>query len=89
MFWGKKDKNPQNKPAKSAKKSADLRAQALKNVRAARENIGEETLDRLASAITKKEQSAAEQAKKKIQQADPDRVLDELMWMMQDKGGKS
>ncbi len=88
MFWGKKDSDPKKKPAKgkvSAKDSEALRAQAMENVRAARENIGEDTLDRIAAAMTKKQQSATEQAKARIKEADPDRVLDELKWMLEDK----
>ena len=60
----------------------DLRAQALANAKMARENIGEDVLDRIAEAMTKKQQSATEQAKAQINNADPDKVLDELLFML-------
>lgn len=85
MFWSKKKK--QEKAAKKAeKKSEKLREEALANVRAAKANIGDETLERIMAAMSARERSATEQAKKKIQAVDADRVLDELKWMMQDKG---
>lgn len=59
-----------------------LRAQALANLSAARANIGEETLDRIAAAMTKKQQSAMERAKRDIAGADVDKVLDELKFML-------
>ncbi len=84
MFWSKK-----KKAAKAAKKkekqTESLRAEAMANVRAARENIGEETLDRIAAAMTKKQQSNTEQAKKSIQSADAERVAQEILYMIDDK----
>lgn len=62
-----------------------LRAQALANARAAREAIGEETLQRIAAAIKKKEGSAIEQAKAKIASSDVDRVVDEIFLMFKDR----
>lgn len=51
-------------------------------MRAARAEIGEDTLQKIAAAIARKEGSAAEQAKAKIQKADPDRVAGELLSML-------
>lgn len=62
-----------------------LRAQAMANVRSARAHIGEDTLDKIAAAMTKKQQSAVEVAKRQIQGADVDKVLDELKWMLDQK----
>ena len=62
-----------------------LRAQAMANVRSARAHIGEETLDKIAAAMTKKQQSAMEKAKRDIQGADVDKVLDELKFMLDTK----
>jgi hypothetical protein len=59
-----------------------LRAQALANAKAARIAIGEETLDKIAAAMTKKQQSATEQAKRKIQNADAERVALEILAMI-------
>ncbi len=85
MFWGKKNKD--HKSGKEGKSKApqsreEIQAQAMENVRAARVHIGEETLDKIAAIMTEKQKSAMEQAKRQIQAADPDRVLDELMFMM-------
>lgn len=84
MFWSKKKKSKKPAP-KKAGNSADIRAQAMANVRAARENIGEETLDRIAAAMTKKQQSNTERAKNAIQDADVDRVTQELLSLLQEK----
>lgn len=81
MFWSKKHK--QEKTAKKkAKRSQQLREEALANAKAARENIGEETLDRIAAAMTKKQKSNTEQAKRAIQDADADRVAQEILHMI-------
>jgi hypothetical protein len=63
--------------------SAAIRAQALANARKAREHIGEETLQKIAAAMQKKQQSAIEQAKLKISQADADRVAEEIISMLE------
>lgn len=54
----------------------ELRAQALANARAARENLGEDTIQRIAEIMKKKESSATQRAKAQIQKADTDRVVD-------------
>ena len=60
-----------------------LRAQALANAKAARENIGEDTLERIAAAMAKKQQSPMEQAKRKIENADAERVASEILSMLE------
>jgi hypothetical protein len=92
MFWSKKDKTKKNakKPAgkavaaktAAALSSAQIREQAMANARAARERIGEETLDRIAAAMQKKQQSTIEQAKNRIRDADADKVADEILSML-------
>jgi hypothetical protein len=62
--------------------SAEIRAQALANARMAREAIGEETLQKIAAAIQKKQMSSVEQAKACISQTDPSRVADEIIAML-------
>jgi len=64
---------------------AEIQAQAMANFSAAREQIGEDTLNRIAAAMTKKQQSAMERAKRDIAGADVDKVLDELKWMLDNK----
>ncbi len=93
MFWNKKNTS---KSGKRNKKSCvgregqslsreEIQAQALANARAARAQIGEDTIQKIAAAMTKKQQSAMEQAKRQIEGADVDRVLDELKFMMDNK----
>lgn len=95
MFWNKNKKSDKQKKGKSPKgksnegkkeqsqgqTSEELRAQALANAKAARERIGEETLDKIAAMMEKKQKSAMEQAKRQIQAADTDRVIDEIKYI--------
>lgn len=68
--------------------SEALRAQAMANVRAARESIGEDTLDRMAAAMRKKQQSPLERAKAQILDEDAERVASEILAMIDDDDGK-
>jgi len=61
----------------------DIRAQAMENVRAARENIGEETLDRIAAAMQKKQNSAVEKAKAQIKSHDINDLARELRYLIE------
>ncbi len=63
--------------------SATIRAQALANARKAREAIGDETLQKIAAAMQKKQQSATEQAKRQIAEVDADRVAEEILAMLE------
>lgn len=65
--------------------SAKLREEALANARKAREQIGEETLNKIAAAMHKKQQSKTEQAKAKINQASSDRVSEEIRILLDDR----
>ncbi|MEZ5815402.1 MAG: hypothetical protein R3E13_11895 [Alphaproteobacteria bacterium] len=62
-----------------------LRAQALANARKAREALGEETVQKIADAIAKKENNPFEQAKRQLENVDSDRVADEILAMLDDK----
>ena len=89
MFWPSK-KRAKKKAEKAAKKKAEhskkIREEAMANVSAARAHIGEDTLDRIAEIMEqKKKNSAMEKAKAQIQEADPDKVLDELKWMLDNR----
>lgn len=79
MFWKKKKKAPA-KPSRE-----ELIAQAKANAAKARTEIGDETLQKIAAAMQRKEQSATEQAKAKIRQLDKDKVADHLKLMIEDK----
>ncbi len=99
MFWSKNKKtDKQKKSPKEAQASGTgkelsvgnsdrqrIREEALANARQARAEIGEETLNRIAAAMTKKQNSATEQAKAQIAKADSERVLDEIMYMIDQK----
>ncbi len=63
-------------------KSQRIREEALANAHAARAQIGEETLDKIAAAMTKKQQSSMEQAKARIKAADSHLVADEILAML-------
>lgn len=87
---GSKTKN--QKPGKNQKKdvgttgkSQQLRQEALAHARAAREALGEDTIARIAAAMHKKQNSPLEKAKADITGADTDKVIDELLWMLEDK----
>jgi hypothetical protein len=90
MFWSKKDKGKAKEPAQAPAKPAtgsmtrseQIRAEAMANARAAREAIGEETLQKIAAAIQKKQNSKIEQAKAQIKKADPGQVADEIIAMI-------
>ncbi|MCE7887805.1 MAG: hypothetical protein DYH13_09945 [Alphaproteobacteria bacterium PRO2] len=62
--------------------SEDIRAQALANARAARERVGEETIQKIAAALVQKQMSLTEQARKQIAQTNSDRVADEIRFLM-------
>ncbi len=66
-------------------KGAELRAQALANTRAARERIGEDAIQKIAQALTKKQSSTVEQAKNKIGKTDSGRVRDEIRFLMDEE----
>jgi hypothetical protein len=101
MFWSKdknKSDKQRQKPDKNKNglqgvsgvhqeqgKSQRIREEALANARSARAEIGEETLDKIAALMTKKQQSAMEQAKRDIAEQDADRVADEILAMLDQK----
>lgn len=84
MFWSKK-KRAEKQAKKKAQRSEKLREQALANARAAKESLGDETIQKITEALNNMENNTMQQAKKDIQDADPDRVLDELKFMMEQK----
>jgi hypothetical protein len=73
MFWNKK----KNKKPK-ALSGDELRAQAMENARAARENLGEDTVNRIAEIMAKKQHSPVAKAKAQIAAADQTRVEDSI-----------
>lgn len=80
MFWKKKkDKKNQN-PSRE-----EILAQAKANAAAAREEIGDETLEKIKAAMEKKKNSPFEQAKRRVQAMDEDHVRDNVSLWMREK----
>lgn len=73
------------KEAAKAQKSADLRAQALENMRGARERLGDDTIQQMAAILREKDASALKQAEDKIKSFDKGRIADNLKAMIDDK----
>lgn len=86
MFWNKnkKSKKQDKRPSKDKSvgdKSQRIREEALANARAARENIGEDTLDRIAEAMTRRQQNIQQQVKQQVAEADAQSVAAEILAM--------
>lgn len=82
MFWKKK------KPTKKTQglTREQILAQAKANASAAREEIGDETLEKIKAALAKKENSPLMQAKNKVKAMDDNKVRDNLsLWLKEDK----
>lgn len=74
------------KAGKSTGKSREkVMENAMRNVRAARAEIGDETLDKISDAIRKKEESDFERARAKIKAMDEDRIADNLRSLLDEK----
>ncbi|MEM7650584.1 MAG: hypothetical protein AAF204_00690 [Pseudomonadota bacterium] len=65
--------------------SQRIREEALANARAARENIGEDTIQKIAAAMAKKQNSPMERARAQLANADSDKIADEIMFLLDDK----
>jgi hypothetical protein len=97
MFWNKNKKTDKRKKAKDLQNGSkewmkkqhcqslagdELLAQALANARQARENLGEDTIQRIAEIMAKKQNSPMERAKAKIAAADQRRIEDSIRDML-------
>ncbi len=95
MFWKKKGAGGKDgKDKKGGKPSREeLIAQATANARAARERLGDETIQKMAAALQKQQQaqqaakkqkeiSPLEQAKARIRAMDKDKVADHIRLMI-------
>ncbi len=79
MLWFSSKKKPSPK-----KDSATIRAEALARMRTAREVIGEDTLERVAEALIRKQKSTIEQAKSRIESAEADRVAENILALLKE-----
>lgn len=85
LFGDKDGKKPAGDDAEksAAERSAALRAEAMANARAARERLGDETIQKIAAAL--QEQSAGKQARDKIREMDKARIADHLKSILDDR----
>lgn len=68
-----------------AEKSAAIRAQAMENVRGARERLGDDTIQKMAAILREKEGSAMKKAEDQIKSFDKTRIADNIKTMIDDK----
>lgn len=89
LFWSRRktDKSKPKDTAKAGQKTSSeaVRQQALRTMRAASAEIGEDTLQKIAAAIHKKERSAMERARNQIQSLDKDRIVDNLRYLLDER----
>jgi len=78
MFWKKK-----KKPQKTGREAIMAKAQAIAKEKTA--EIGEDRLSEIRHALMKRENSALEQAKKKVMHMNEDKVRDNLKYWLHDK----
>ena len=74
-----------DKKKAAAQKSAAVRAQALENMRGARERIGEDTIQEIAAILREKDSSPMRQAEAQIKALDKGRIADNLKAMLDEK----
>lgn len=67
----------------AAEKSAALRAEAMENARKARENLGDETIQKITEALNA--QSAGKLARDKIRDMDKERIAEHLRSLLEEK----
>ena len=87
FLFGKKKKKKQTAERQKPSRE-ELIAQATANAKKAREAIGQDTLDRIAEAMEKKQRSAIEQAKRQIRSEDDGKVADHLKFMIDEDRSK-
>lgn len=85
VFWKKKKKPAPKKDAPATNREAII-AQARANAAAAREEIGDETLEKIREALMRKENDPLEQAKAKVRAMDKQKVADSVSdWLREGK----
>lgn len=75
--------------AAKKKRREEILAHARATAAAAREEIGDETLEKIREAMMKKQGSAFEQAKQKVKAMDQERIADNIRYVMDDTGKNS
>ena len=81
MFWKKK----KSKKSTAQPTREDIIAEATQAMQDKRAEIGDETLDSIRQAIVKRENDPLAKAKREIENADVDKVLDNLSVWLKDK----
>lgn len=87
-LFGKKKGKKGGKDGKTSPERAKLLAQANANAKAAREMLGDDTIQRIAEILKAKEGGAFNQAKKQIEAVDKDKVADHLKLMIEEERNK-
>lgn len=82
MFFKNPKKEQEKEARKAAEKSAALREEAMKNVKDARERLGDETIQKIAEAL--KAQSAGKIARDKIREMDKERIAEHLRSLLEE-----
>ena len=77
------------KDGKISPERAKLLAQANANAKAAREQLGDDTIQRIAQILQAKEGGAFGQAKKQIEAVDKNKVADHLKYMIDESKAES
>ncbi|MBU0859106.1 MAG: hypothetical protein KJ667_04135 [Alphaproteobacteria bacterium] len=79
MLWfGKKDKKKKGDDSTAKPSREEILAHARATAAAARQEIGDETLEKIREAMMKKQGSAFEQAKQKVKSMDQSRIADNI-----------
>ena len=79
------DFSKKKKEKAKAEKSAALRAQAIENMRGARERLGDDTIQQMAAILREKEGSAMKKAEEQIKSFDKGRIADNIKVMIDEK----
>ena len=88
IFGKNKNSKKLQKQQDQPKSREELKAEAMNNARAAREAIGEDTLDKIAEEMSKKQKSNVEKAKRDITSRDDNQIAENLRDLMNDDHAK-
>ncbi len=85
LFGKDKQKKPSPAVDNPAARREALKAEAMANARAAREAIGDETLQKIAKALSEQNKSPGKRAQDQIRAMDNGHVADHIKSLLDDK----
>lgn len=85
MFWKSKKSKKTSTPETPEEYQKRIRDEALANANAARDNLGQDTIDKIAAQMTRMQKSNMAKARAQLDEVDPDKMLDELKYMLDDR----